>query len=597
VTQSDRESMAVNFLHGIEVTEVTSGPVPVTVVNSAVIGLVGSAPQWLVPATNPILPPAPNTPTLVGSSLAASQFGPLTRGYTIPYALSAIQQQGAAQVIVVNVFNPSIHQTTVPAATFTMPASGAQVVNLAQMGVVGPGLPNSGVLTTTLTVNSAAALADWQSTHAYAQNTLIKPGVGNAGGYVFRATVAGTSGNSEPATWKQTVGGTVTDGTVTWINVGPNDYVEGIDYTVDYVNGFVYALAGGAIATGEALKIGYAFADPTKVQDSDIVGAVTGGLYTGMQALLTTFQTMGFFAKLLIAPGYSQDGPTAAALTALANSIRGMAFIDSAPQTSVASSIANRGTAGTAFDTSSKRAILCFPQQLFYDAGIVPTGNTLNNQGIAVNALFNANAESSYSQWVAGVTAAQDIANGYWFSPSNTQIEGVIGPDVQMYCSAFDSASDTNALNAQGILTVFNGFGTGLRVWGNRSAGFPSYTDPTVFIPIRRTMDVVEQSVQLAMMQFLDQPISNGLINSILATVNGFLRTLVQRGALIGGSCTYNPAENLAVQLAAGQLTFDISLMPPPPAEEIVFNVYVNTQLLNTLGPVNATQAQPAGTQ
>jgi len=29
--------------------------------------------------------------------------------------------------------------------------------------------------------------------------------------------------------------------------------------------------------------------------------------------------------------------------------------------------------------------------------------------------------------------------------------------------------------------------------------------------------------------------------------------------------------------------------MPPPPAEEITFNVSVNTALLNTLGPVSAS--------
>ncbi len=587
--------MPANFLHGIEITEVNNGPVPVTVVNSAVIGLIGSAPQWMVPSTAAVLPPAPNTPVLVGSSLGASQFGPLVRGYTIPYALAAIQAQGAGQAIVVNVFNPAVHQTVVTPAVFNMPASGTQVVNLARMGLIGLGLPNSGSLTSTVTVAPATAPGNWAATTTETVNALIKPTAGNTGAYVFKATTAGTTGASEPGTWDQTVGGTVTDGTVTWTNVGLYGYIENTDYTVDYVNGFVYAKAGGAIVAAESLEIGYAYADPSKVADSDIIGAVTSGVYTGMQALLTTFQSMGLFAKLLIAPGYAQDEETASALTTLAATIRGMAFIDAAPATSVATAIADRGASGDAFDTSSYRAILCFPCEMFYDTGIVPTGNTLNNQGIVINTLYNANADSPYSQWVAGVTAAQDIANGYWFSPSNVQIQGIVGPDITMYSSAFDPASDTNNLNATGILTVFNGFGTGLRTWGNRSSAFPSYTDAKVFISVRRTMDVVEQSVQLAMMQFLDQPISNGLINSILQTVNGFLATLVQRGALIGGTCSYNPAENLAVQLAAGQLTFDLSLMPPPPAEEITFNVSVNTALLNTLGPVSASATAANG--
>ena len=80
--------------------------------------------------------------------------------------------------------------------------------------------------------------------------------------------------------------------------------------------------------------------------------------------------------------------------------------------TSVAGAIANRAVAGNAFGTSSKRAMLCFPQESFFDAGIVPTGVTLNSSGTAVAAQYNANATSPYSQWVAGAMAARDLAKG-----------------------------------------------------------------------------------------------------------------------------------------------------------------------------------------
>jgi len=94
----------------------------------------------------------------------------------------------------------------------------------------------------------------------------------------------------------------------------------------------------------------------------------------------------------------------------------------------------------------------------------------------------------------------------------------------------------------------------------------------------------------LAMMQFLDQPISNALITSILASVNSFMRILIGRGALVAGTASFNPAENPSAQIAAGQLVFDIDCMPPPPAERITFNVFIDTTLLSQLtGAVQAT--------
>ncbi|MGH7931572.1 MAG: phage tail sheath family protein, partial [Candidatus Binataceae bacterium] len=307
-----------------------------------------------------------------------------------------------------------------------------------------------------------------------------------------------------------------------------------------------------------------------------------GAAYSGMQAFMTTYGTLGFFPKILIAPGYSQNPEAAAAELALAESLRAMALIDSPPATAPATAIANRGAAGNSFDTSSNRAILCYPQETFYDTGLVPTSVGLNGT-TPVPAVANRNAIGPYSQWVAGAMAAKDLANGYWWSPSNTPINEIFGPDVTLYASLLDAASDVNNLNAAGIVTVFNAFGTGLRVWGNRTAAYPATTTPANFISVRRTMDVIEESVELAMLQFIDQPISNALITAILASVNAFVRTLIQRGALIAGSASYDPAENPASQVAAGQLVFDIDVMPPPPAERLTFNVYIDTTLLSGL--------------
>jgi uncharacterized protein len=500
--------MPASFLHGVEVIEVPNGPVPVTVVKSAVIGLVGTAPSWAV--ESPSVTIAANTPALVSSALDAANFGPIIQGYSIPYALAAIQEQGAGQAIVVNVFNPSIHFTAIGATAFTFGTQGA--ISLGHMGV-------SNVVVT--------------------------------------SNPAGTT------------------------------YVAGTDYTLDAVNGviaIVPAGSGGHITSGASVLIAFDYADPSKVTDATVIGAITSGVYTGMQAFQTTYGTMGFFPKILIAPRYSQDASVATALATMANTIRAIALVDSPPSTAVAAAIANRGVVGNAFATSSNRVILCYPQETFYDTGIVPTGVTLSIAGAPLTSQFNANSVAPYSQWVAGAIAAKDLAQGYWWSPSNTQVEGMLGPDVTLYASILDASSDTNNLNAAGIVTAFNAFGTGLRVWGNRSAEFPSSTAPDNLISVRRTMDVIEESLELAMLQFIDQPISNALIDAILASANAFIRSLIQRGALVAGAASFNPAENPSTLIAAGQLVFDIDVMPPPPAERITFEAFIDVTLLAQLG-------------
>ena len=344
------------------------------------------------------------------------------------------------------------------------------------------------------------------------------------------------------------------------------------------------------------MLIAFHYADPSKVADADIIGAITGGVYTGMQAFQTTYGTMGFFPKILIAPGYSQDAAVATEIDTMANTIRAMALVDSPPSTAVETAIANRGVVGNAFATSSSRTILCYPQETFYDTGIVPTGVTLSTSGTPVTAQFNANSVGPYSQWVAGAIAAKDLAQGYWWSPSNTQVDGMLGPDVTLYASILDPASDTNNLNAAGIVTVFNAFGTGLRVWGNRSAEYPASTAPDNFISVRRTMDIIEESLELAMLQFIDQPISNALITAILASANAFIRSLIQRGALVAGAASFDPAENPYTQIAAGQLVFDIDVMPPPPAERITFEAFIDVTLLQQLGQTSPITAAAGAT-
>ena len=99
--------MPANFLHGIETIEVSTGTKTIKTVKTAVIGLIGTAPINKVKDEYKSI----NTPILITNEEdAALYFGEHEAGFTIPQALNAIFDQGAGIVIVINVFDPSVHE-------------------------------------------------------------------------------------------------------------------------------------------------------------------------------------------------------------------------------------------------------------------------------------------------------------------------------------------------------------------------------------------------------------------------------------------------------------------------------------------------------
>ncbi|MEI8390085.1 MAG: phage tail sheath subtilisin-like domain-containing protein [bacterium] len=305
-----------------------------------------------------------------------------------------------------------------------------------------------------------------------------------------------------------------------------------------------------------------------EVELSDIIGGVDAqGKRTGLQAFKDSYSLFGFYPKTLIVPKYCEDDAVAAEINTVAGNIRAIGLIDAPVGTSPQQAITGRGPLGTInYNFSSDRLVLCYPQLKVYDTAT------------------DAEKLEPYSQRLAGVIAAKDIEKGYHWSPSNTEIKGIIGVERNLTSMINDPNSEVNLLNEAGIMTVFNSFGTGFRTWGNRSSAYPASTHPTNFINIRRTADILHESVEYSMLQFIDYPIDNGLIDSICESVNAFIRTLIGRGALIDGKCKFNSVKNTPEEIANGHLLFDIEFMPPTPAERITFESFINIDLLRNLG-------------
>lgn len=346
---------------------------------------------------------------------------------------------------------------------------------------------------------------------------------------------------------------------------GTTTYVLGTDYTFDAFGKF--KSVGPAIVEGAALKIDYKKLDGASVTGAQLIGTVNDptGDRTGLKCLELALNIFGFAPKVLIAPGYSQIAGVKSELVVLAAKYRALALIDAAVSTSPAAAIADRGPAGTTFNVSDKRVVLLYPHLKAYDAAT------------------DAETLLPYSAVMAGLICATDYNEGYHVSPSNQVIKGVTGIERQLTAAINDPNSEVNALNAAGITTIFNAYGSGLRSWGNRNSSYPATTDPANFIPIVRVSDIVAESIEYSMLQFADRPLSPAVIDSVKETVNSFLRTLVGRGAILDGECKFDRSKNTDAELAAGHVVFDYSLMPPPPMERLTFNHFIDVSLLKVI--------------
>lgn len=473
--------MSTTFLHGIETIESTDILPNVNEVRSAVIGIVGTAPSGPV-----------NVPTVIQSAADAAQFGSfaehgLTSGYTLPYALAAIQEYGAGTVVAINVFEPT---TTGPVST-----------NVTDEAVT--------------YADSAFTLA-----HQNVSNVVVKSSDGNT------------------------------------------TYTVTTDYTVNAMAGTIAKVAEGALAEVSSVKVSYTYTAQGTIQnnvsdvtDSQIIGSTdASGNRTGAQAFLDAFSRFGFNPKILIAPGFSSASGVYTALLTLAEKLRAVVLIDMPAGLTVAEAIAASGTTGDVLlNTTSDRAMILYPHVKHYDL------QTDSDQLMPMSATM------------AGLMAKTDREFGYWYSPSNKELIGVTGLERNITSSYTDSTTEIQQLNEKGITSVLNSYGNGYRAYGNRLASFNATNNNglATFLVSRRVCDMIADSLEQTMQQYVDRPLTAPIINDIVLVGNNFLNTLISRGALVGGKCYPSPTENTAQSLSSGQLVLVFEYNPPAPLERL----------------------------
>jgi len=300
--------------------------------------------------------------------------------------------------------------------------------------------------------------------------------------------------------------------------------------------------------------------DPANITSADVVGGVDGttGQYKGVHALLAANSELGVTPRILIAPGFTHDMPSGNAnpvvseLLGIAENLRAVIIAD-LPNTNDTDAIDYVGDFGSA---------RVYP--------IYPWVKVLDSLGAIV--------EEPASARVAGLIVKSDNERGFWWSPSNLVINGIVGISKPIDFVLGDVNSKANYLNENNIATIIQE--SGFRLWGNRTLS----ADPKwAFLQARRTADMINDSLLKAHLWAVDRNITKTYIEDVLEGVNNYLRHLKSIGAIIGGTAFADPELNTPDQIAQGKVSFDFDFTPPYPAEHITFRSKMTDDYLSEI--------------
>lgn len=280
---------------------------------------------------------------------------------------------------------------------------------------------------------------------------------------------------------------------------------------------------------------------------TNVIGGVnvTTGAYEGVHAFLGAESKTGFCPRILCAPGFTGDrGATANAVVAelvgIAERLRAVIVADG-PNTTDAAAITYRG------DWGSKRVYV-----------VDPAVKIRNRLGELV--------DQPASARVAGLIAKIDNDRGFWWSPSNQVINGIVGTGRDVDFTLGDANSRANLLNEQEVATIVRQ--DGYRLWGNRTCS----DDPKfAFLSVVRTADMINDSILRAHLWAVDRNITRTYLEDVTQGVNDYLDRLKAQGAILGGRCFPSPGLNTPANIVDGKVFFDFEFTPPMPAEHVTF--------------------------
>ena len=331
-------------------------------------------------------------------------------------------------------------------------------------------------------------------------------------------------------------------------------YDVGDDYTVDAAAGRITLVDGGALAVdGTAdVKIAYSYFNEAGVTNDQIIGEVAAdGSRSGIEALHSADAVAQVRPKILIAPGKTHTVAVGQALGAAADRLLGLAIVEG-PGTTNAAASAYRA------NMTSRRIYVIDP-----GVKVALAGASIVNRPV--------------SAYAAAAIAASDAdpERGWWHSPTNAVIRGIVGAARPVGFSITDPQSDANLLNADEIATVVYAGGA-YRLWGDRGCAPDDEANEFGFISAVRIADQIREALVRSHLWAVSRNITATYLQDVAASVNDYLAELVGLGALLGGNCEPAGEFNTVAQISMGNATWAIDYHGALPAERLTFRARIN---------------------
>ncbi len=282
-----------------------------------------------------------------------------------------------------------------------------------------------------------------------------------------------------------------------------------------------------------------------RVSKADEEAAQRVAVLAGISALSSAKSVTTYQPRIVIAPGLSEDDAVGKALETVAGKLRAVAYVDCISGATLQEVVQRRQSYGARTELLRPRVQVSDTDgQLVY---------------------------RPYSAFAAGLRARIDYEKGWWWSKSNQDINNILGVEQIDEFILGEENCDANLLNMQNISTIIRR--AGFKHWGNRLCA----TDPQWrFESVRRTADVIEESIQETMLEYVDRPLDRENADDIIGTINAYMRQLVGLGAIFGGRAWLDEELNTAESLAAGVLYINYDFGPKSPTELISLRVRVN---------------------